>query len=146
MEVAALRSPDNGRWYAFPPRALIFGEVSDVLRYNFFSRIITCQANRIFGIRYAGYLDEYGAMRPSKPPRHGLDTFCGFGAKPAVLLTMCEILVDKALATLGMFGECRNLDNARLLRHPLPDEKETRWGEFIKCTHRIWRSNTIRSW
>ena len=31
LAFGALRSPGNGQWYAFPPRALIFGAVAAVL-------------------------------------------------------------------------------------------------------------------
>ena len=40
LSVVALRCPMAKRWVEFTPRALLFGAVSAVTRYNWFSRIV----------------------------------------------------------------------------------------------------------
>ena len=126
----ALRSPANGQWYAFPHRALIFGAVSEVLHYNCFSRILTFPTNRIFGIPLVGYFDDYGAMLPDSLSKPGLSTFSSFCTKLAILLKMDKSLVDKALTSLGLFGEFPD-NNDNILRISLPTDKATRWGKIV---------------
>ena len=131
LAFAALRSPREGQWYAFPPRALIFGAISAVLHYNCFSRLLTCLTNRIFGIPLVGYFDDYGVMLPDSLSRPGLSTFNCFCDKLVVILKMGKSKVDKALTFLGMFGEFPNRENGNLLRISRPSEKAIRWEAII---------------
>ena len=48
--MAALRRPVAGAWFAFPPRALLFGAEASSTHYNFFPRTLSVLINRIFGI------------------------------------------------------------------------------------------------
>ena len=134
MAFAALRSPDNGQLYEFPPRALIPGDVSVVLHYNCFSRILSCRANRISGIPLVVYFADYGAMRPDSLSRPGLSTFGSCCDKLAIILKMDKRLVDKALTFLGLFGEFPNNNNDNLLRISLPNGAATRW-EIVIAPH-----------
>ena len=130
LAFVVLRSPDNGQWFAFPPRALIFGAVSAVLHYNCFSRLLTCLTNRIFWIPLVGYVDDYGAVLPDSLSKPGLSTFCRFCTNFAILLKWDKNQVDKAITFLGIFGEFPD-NNDNLLRISLPTEKATRWGAII---------------
>ena len=66
LALIALRNPTAGKWMAFHPKALVFGAVSAVLRYNCFSRIISVIFNKIFGIPLLAYFEDFGALVPAR--------------------------------------------------------------------------------
>ena len=50
IAMVSLRNPDTGEWVDFPPKALLFGAVAEVLHYNCFSRLLSVLFNKIFGV------------------------------------------------------------------------------------------------
>ena len=79
LGMVSFRNPVAGEWVAFPPKELLFGEVSEALHYNCFARLLSVLFSRIFGIPLIGYFDGPGALVPSKPAPIALRTserFC----------------------------------------------------------------------
>ena len=74
VSVIALRPPTNGKRYGLLSRALMFGDISAVLRYNDFALIIAELAFRLFGITTLSYFDDFGALLPASLSRKGLMT------------------------------------------------------------------------
>ena len=54
IAIVAIRNPDTGERVAFPPKALLFGAVAEVIHYNFSPRILSVLFNRIFGAPLTG--------------------------------------------------------------------------------------------
>ena len=75
LAVVALRSPEDGRWYGFFSRTLLFGAAAAVVHYNVFSRIISELVCRIFGIPMISYFDDFGAMLPEQLAQKEIATF-----------------------------------------------------------------------
>ena len=62
-DMATIRRPQSWTWFAFPPRALLFGEEADVAHYNCFPRILAVLVSRIFGIPLVSYFDDFWRLR-----------------------------------------------------------------------------------
>ena len=79
LAFVALRNPLTSSWMAFHPKALLFGDTSEVLHYNCPPRLPAVLFNRIFGIQSIGYFDDFGALVPGNVGRRALRTserFC----------------------------------------------------------------------
>ena len=77
LTAAALRQPHTGTWMAFAPRALLFGAVAAVLRYNAFSRSLAVLFCKITGTPLS-YFGDFGALVPSEILDPTLQAFMAF--------------------------------------------------------------------
>ena len=78
LALAPLRNPTSGKRAAFPPKDLVFGAVSSVLRYNCFSRLISVIFNKIFGIPPLRYSGDFRDLAPARLCEKALLTFGTF--------------------------------------------------------------------
>ena len=60
--IIALRNPYDKLWYGYASRALVFGSIADVVRYNAVSRLITDLSNRLFGIPIVSFFGDFAEI------------------------------------------------------------------------------------
>ena len=73
--LAAIRCTTGLRWYVFLPRALLFGALAAVLRYNISSRIVALIMTSLFGLPVVIYFDDVGCPMLDSLARRGLRIF-----------------------------------------------------------------------
>ena len=99
----SLRSPQDGRWYGFTSRTVMFGAISAVIYYAIFPRIIAELTCRIFGTPLVRYFDDFGALLPATLAKTGLEIFTkrrtllGMSLKPS----KSEVGADVTILGLG---------------------------------------------
>ena len=70
------KNPKDGRYYASPNAAQIFGPTASGLRYNVLSRLLVTILVRIFEIPAIGHYDDYGPLVPSDISGTSVRTVC----------------------------------------------------------------------
>ena len=129
--LVTLRNPEDGKWYGFWPRTLLFGAVAAVLHYNCFSRIIAILANRIFGLPMVNYFDDLGCLILSQISRSGLNTFRKFCRIIVFVLRKDKTELGKEITFLGLRGTFPSPQTDMLLSVDLTAEKKAAWASRI---------------
>ena len=130
--IVALRSPVDHCWYGFLSRALLFGAVAAVLRYNCFSRIIAVLFCRFFGIPMINYFDDFGAPIPSALGKRGLEVFSEFCRIIGVHLKADKTELGEGVTFLGLWGQFPSPASNMLLSVDLPEAKKAAWSARIE--------------
>lgn len=99
----ALRNPDDGVWYGFRPRTLMFGSTAAVLHYNCLSRVIASLACRLLLLPAVGYFGDFGFITAADGADEAFASFAEF----FTLLGM-ELKVEKS--PIGNFNSFLGLD------------------------------------
>lgn len=68
LAAIALEEPDAKRRVGFISRAMAFGAVAALLRYNVSRRILDEAVNRFLDIPPISFFDNFGPLTPSFPP------------------------------------------------------------------------------
>ena len=132
LAMVALRHPVSGLWYAFAPRALLFGAEAAVTHYNCLSRAIAVLTNMIFGIPMLAYFDDFGALAPEDLGPEALAVFKIFTPVIGFFLNGKKFDIGRALTFLGIFGRFPGPDNDMTLVLSLPADKAARWAGRIR--------------
>ena len=132
LAVVALRSPEDGRWYGFFSRTLLFGAVAAVIHYNVFSRIISELVCRIFGIPMVSYFDDFGAMLPKQLAQQGLQTFTRWCELLGIQLKKKKSETGEKITFLGLLGTFPDPTRKQKLRVTLTPEKADKWSKAIR--------------
>lgn len=101
----ALRCPYGGLWYAFSPRAFLFGADSEALRYNCRSRIIAVLGRRVFGLSELNYINAFGCILHGFLIRRGVNVFTSFFRSIGAILQHKRTEVGRAMTFLGIQGD-----------------------------------------
>ena len=129
-----LRSPTDGLWYSFAPRALLFGSTASVLHYTCLSRIIASLACRLLGIPMVGYIDDFGALCRTELLTEAQIAFRSLCQAIGVCLKPDKADAGNQIVFLGLKGTFPSLANGRQLLVTLPDEKANKWAdEIVAC-------------
>ena len=96
--------PAEGRLYGFFIRALMFGAISAVLRYNLFSMILADLANKLFGLSLIFFVGDFGDMIPIALASASLDAFALFCSKMGIPPRMKKSEFGREVALLGLRG------------------------------------------
>ena len=126
--IVTLRNPAGGLWYGFHPRALLFGSVAAVLRYNCFSRIVAILANLLLGLPTVNYFDDLGSQTPTSIPEAELAALTDFGHILGIILKDDKTELGRLISFLGLEGHLPGPDNDMTLSVDLTDEKKRNWA------------------
>ena len=105
LTLVALRNPISGRWFAFVPKVLLFGEVSAVLHYNCFALILTVLANKILGSPILNYFGDFGPLVPELIDRLEPETFLRCATTIGALTKDDKSDVETSLTFSGLWGD-----------------------------------------
>ena len=105
LAVIVLRSPSDGKYYAFFSRTLLFGSTAIVLRYNIFARIITELFNKIFGIPLISFFGDFGCLTRPDLLREALHTFQRFCNALVIVLKNEKTEFGQRIPFLGLLGD-----------------------------------------
>ena len=76
--MGSLSQPVAAEWFAFPPRALLFG--AELAHYNCLSRAIAVLTKLISGIPLLPYFDDFGELPPMNLGNEAIATYKMFPA------------------------------------------------------------------
>ena len=140
LAMGSIRNPDTGERAVFPPKALLFGAVAAVLRYNCFSRLPPAMFNKIFGIPMVGYFDDFGALVPSKLAPLALRTFGRFCGIIGIQLKVTKTECANSLVSLRLKGGFPKPPNGALrhIEHPRPNA-----ATWINMIRRVVGSGSV---
>ena len=131
LAVIVLRSPADGKYYAFFSRTLLFGSTASVLHYNIFARIVTELFNKIFGIPLISFFDDFGCLMRPDLLHDALRTFQRFCGALNVVLKVEKTEVGHRIPFLGLLGDFPSLSNGGRLAVSLTTEKADSWLNLV---------------
>ena len=131
LAVIVLRSPTDGKYYAFFSRTLLFGSTASVLHYNIFARIVTELCNKIFGIPLISFFDDFGCLMRPDLLREALRTFQRFCNALNVVLKTEKTEAGQRITFLGLLGDFPSFDNGGRLAVCLTAEKASAWCNLV---------------
>ena len=132
LAAIVLKSPEDGRWYGFFSRTLMFGAIAAVLHYNVFSRLLSELVSKLLGIPLLCFFDDFGALIPRELAKSALDTFTAFCSKLGVKLKLEKSEYGQKVTFLGLMGFFPCRENDFQLSVTLTQEKASRWCQEIR--------------
>ena len=105
LSVIDLLSPTDKRWYGFIIRAMLFGAVAAVLRYNFFSRMISGIPAQLFGPPLLCFFDDFGPIAPDELSESALLTFTLFFPNLGIRFKIVKSGFWRRVTFLGLEGD-----------------------------------------
>ena len=102
LTLVALSNPYSGKWFAFIPKVLSFGAVSEVIHYNCFSRLFAVLMNLTLRIPVLNYFNDFGAVAPSDLGREALSVCERFSAFPDHPMEKIKSDVKNQIKFLGL--------------------------------------------
>ena len=103
LAVIPLMSPRGNPRYGFIIRAMMFGAVAALLRYNVFPRLISELSTQIFGVPLLVFFDDFGPIAPAEIADSALGTFALFLPKLGIKLKTenPNMVVESLSSALG---------------------------------------------
>ena len=131
LTVIVLRNPKSGKRMGFAPKVLLFGPVSAVLRYNFFSRALEVLSNKCLGIPLCSYYGDFGPLTPSSSQDVALMEFSSFSAILRGDLNKDKSQCKPGITFLGLMGVAPCLSGKILLKIYLHPKKIELWSGIV---------------
>ena len=137
--IANLRNLPDGLWCGLRPRTLLVGEVSALLRCDFFSRIIAALVNLILGVPTVNYFDDVGSVSKSSISEEALEAFSDFCRTSVSRLWAEQTGLRRQLPFVGLEGHLPAPDNGAILAVNSADAEKYLWAdrmdEFLRICH-----------
>ena len=130
LTIVALRCPTTGRWKGFIPKVLLFGAVSEVIRYNCFSMAFAVLVNRIFGIPLISYYGDFGALIPESVGARELSAIDKGAGILLVIFKDTKSELGNEVKFLRLLGKFPSTANGMTLSISLPEDKARRRSEI----------------
>ena len=104
LAAIALRNPRDKQRYGLLTRAMVFGAVAAVLRYNALSRIAEDLASKISGIPVAFFFGDFGDLIPGTSDQEDLAIFSRFFQLLGIPPKAAESRVGERVVFPGLEG------------------------------------------